>query len=58
MKKLFNYILVLLFQLPISAQSMTAEDYYVAAFNEMSAMLAGKDSLSIKLAAFLAEWGY
>ena len=37
---------------------MMAEDYYVSAFNEMSDMLAGRDSLSIKRAVFLAEWAY
>lgn len=42
----------------VSQQQMTAEDCYAAAFNEMSAMLAGKDSLSIKRAVFMAEWAY
>lgn len=37
---------------------MIAEDFYVSAFNEMSAMLANPDSLSIKRAVFLAEWAY
>lgn len=32
---------------------MTAEDYYVSAFNEMSDMLARRDSLSIKRKAMV-----
>ena len=35
-----------------------AEDYYITAFNEMSDMLAGRDSLSIKRAVYFAEWAY
>ncbi|MDE5568839.1 MAG: hypothetical protein K2J12_10430 [Muribaculaceae bacterium] len=37
---------------------MTAEVYYVSAFNEMSDMLAGRDTLSIKRAVYLAEWAF
>lgn len=37
---------------------MIAEDYYVKAFNEMSDMLAGRDTLSIKRAVYLAEWAF
>ena len=37
---------------------MVPEDYFVCAFNEMSDMLAGQDSLSIKRATYLAEWAY
>jgi len=37
---------------------MTAEDFYVSAYNEMSDMLAGRDTLSIKRAVYLAEWAY
>ena len=58
MRKLFLYIFVLLVPLSVFAQSKPAEDYYVSAFNEMSDMLAGRDSLSIKRAVFLAEWAY
>ncbi|MDE6300132.1 MAG: hypothetical protein K2M19_00260 [Muribaculaceae bacterium] len=58
MKKVWLCFLSLLIQLSLHAQSRTAEDYYVAAFNEMSDMLAGRDSLSIKRAVFLAEWAY
>lgn len=58
MKKAYLYFLFLLIQLSLQAQSKTAEDYYVDAFNEMSDMLAGRDSLSIKRAVFLAEWAY
>lgn len=43
---------------PVLTQSMIAEDYYVSAFNEMSDMLAGRDTLSIKRAVYLAEWAY
>lgn len=58
MKKLSLYLIILLLQLPVKAQSQVAEEYYVSAFNEMSDMLAGRDSLSIKRAVFLAEWAY
>ena len=58
MKKVWLCFLSLLIQLSLHAQSRTAEDYYVAAFNEMSDMLAGRDRLSIKRAVFLAEWAY
>ena len=58
MKKLMLCLLVLLGQLSVCAQQMIAEDYYVSAFNEMSDMLAGRDSLSIKRAVYLAEWAY
>lgn len=58
MKKVCLYILSIFIQLSVHAQPMTAEDYYVSAFNEMSDMLAGRDSLSIKRAVFLAEWAY
>ena len=58
MKKLWPYLLFLSIQLSVQAQSMVAEDYYVSAFNEMSDMLAGRDTLSIKRAVFLAEWAY
>lgn len=37
---------------------MKPEDFYVSAFNVMSDMLSGRDTLSIKRAAFLAEWAY
>lgn len=58
MRKIFLYIILLIVQLSVHAQSKTAEDYYVSAFNEMSDMLAGRDSISIKRAVFLAEWAY
>lgn len=58
MKKLWLYLLLFPLQLSVKAQSTTAEDYYVSAFNEMWDMLAGRDSLSIKRAVFLAEWAY
>ena len=58
MKKVWLYFLFISIQLPPQAQSKTAEDYYVTAFNEMSDMLAGKDSISIKRAVFLAEWAF
>ena len=58
MRHLWLIILFSLLQLSAKAQSMMAEDYYISAFNEMSDMLAGKDSLSIKRAVFLAEWAY
>lgn len=58
MKKAYLYFLFLLIQLSLQAQSKIAEDYYVDAFNEMSNMLARRDSLSIKRAVFLAEWAY
>ena len=37
---------------------MKPEDFYVSAFNVMSDMLSGRDTLSIKRAVFLAEWAY
>lgn len=58
MQKYLSYIIFLLISLSVHAGSDTAEDYYVYAFNEMSDMLAGRDSLSIKRAVFLAEWAY
>lgn len=58
MKKLLLYLLLLPFQLSAQTQPMMAEDYYVVAFNEMSDMLVGRDSLSIKRAVYLAEWAF
>lgn len=58
MKKLWLYLILFSLQMSVHAQSMIAEDYYVSAFNEMSDMLAGKDSLSIKRAVYLAEWAF
>lgn len=58
MKRALLIVIFLLVQLSIQAQSKTAEDYYVSAFNEMSDMLAGRDTLSIKRAVFLAEWAF
>ncbi len=58
MRMLWLYLLLFPLQLSVKAQSMTAEDYYVSAFNEMSDMLAGRNSLSIKRTVFLAEWAY
>ena len=57
MKKVWAYIFLLI-QLSLHAQAKTAEDYYVSAFNEMSDMLAGRDTLSIKRAVYLAEWAF
>lgn len=58
MVKYWLFLLFFPFQLSVQAQLRVAEDYYVSAFNEMSDMLAGRDSLSIKRAVFLAEWAY
>lgn len=58
MKKLWMLFSLQIIQLSVQAQQQIAEDYYVSAFNEMSDMLAGRDSLSIKRAVFLAEWAY
>ena len=58
MRMLWLYFLLFQLQLSVKAQSMTAEDYYVSAFNEMSDMLAGRDTLSIKRAVYLAEWAF
>ena len=58
MRRLWLYLLLFTLQLSVKAQSMTAEDYYVSAFNEMSDMLAGRDTLSIKRAVYLAEWAF
>ena len=58
MNRLWLYLLLLSIQLSVKAQSMMAEDYYVTAFNEMSDMLYGQNTLSIKRAVFLAEWAF
>lgn len=58
MMRLWLYLLLFPLQLSVQAQLRIAEDYYVSAFNDMSDMLAGRDSLSIKRAVFLAEWAY
>lgn len=58
MKYLWLNLIFLFSLLSANAQSMIAEDYYVSAFNEMSDMLAGRDSMSIKRAVYLAEWAY
>lgn len=58
MKKIYLSLLFLLFQLSAIAQTMKAEDYYSAAFNEMSDMLLGRSKLSIKRAVYIAEWAY
>ncbi len=58
MKIFLLTISILSVQLAVFAQRNEPEDYYVSAYNEMSDMLAGRDSLSIKRAVFLAEWAY
>jgi hypothetical protein len=58
MRPLASLCALLLFLQVCFSQNRRAEDYYVSAFNEMSDMLAGRDSLSIKRAVFLAEWAY
>lgn len=61
MKKLYVALCLTICQLSAVAQSIKmemAEDFYVKAFNEMSDMLAGRDSLSIKKVVYLAEWAY
>lgn len=58
MRKVGLSLIFLLLQLSCIAKTKIAEDYYLIAFNEMSDMLAGRDSLSIKRAVFLAEWAY
>lgn len=58
MRKVVLYIIFLIVQLSFQAQSRTAEDFYISAFQEISNMLAGRDTVSIKRAVFLAEWAY
>ncbi|MDE6322078.1 MAG: hypothetical protein K2L93_07240, partial [Muribaculaceae bacterium] len=58
MKKIGTYIIFTLLQLSALAQPPIPEDYYIFAYNKISDMLAGRDSLSIKRAVFLAEWAY
>ena len=58
MRRLWLYLLLFPLQLSVKAHSMTAEAYYVSAFNEISDMLAGRDTLSIKRAVYLAEWAF
>ncbi|MDD6722815.1 MAG: hypothetical protein PUE10_02835 [Bacteroidales bacterium] len=58
MSKFWLLLLVFTLQISVRAQSMKPEDFYVSAFNVMSDMLSGRDTLSIKRAVFLAEWAY
>lgn len=58
MQRIFTYIVFIMQWLSIEAQQMTPENYYVSAFNEMSDMLSGRGTLSIKRAVYLAEWAY
>lgn len=58
MKSFASFCALLLLAQVCFSQNKRAEDYYISAFNEMSDMLAGRDSLSIKRAVFLAEWAY
>lgn len=58
MKRIICLLTLILIRLSAISQEMTAEDYYVSAFNSMTDMLEGKDSLSIKRAVFMAEWAY
>lgn len=59
MNKLLSLIIYSIISLALSdAKSLTPEGYYGFAYNKMSDMLAGRDSLSIKRAVFLAEWAY
>lgn len=58
MKQLLLILFIILFRFVSPAQQKTAEDYYVFAYQEMSNMLSGHDTLSIKRATYLAEWAY
>lgn len=58
MKRIWLYLILLPLQQFLHAESKLPEDYYLEAFNEMSDMLAGRDSLCIKRAVYLAEWAY
>lgn len=58
MKNLWIFFILFLPRLSAKAQTLNDVSYYISAFNEMSNMLAGQDTLSIKRAAFLAEWAY
>ncbi len=58
MKRIICILTYVAIQLAGIAQQMPAEEYYLQAFKEISDMLAGKDTLSIKRAVFLAEWAY
>lgn len=58
MSKFWLLLLVFTLQISVRAQSTAAEEFYVSAFYEMSDMLSGRDTLSIKRAVFLAEWAY
>lgn len=48
MQRIFTYIVFIMQWLSIEAQQMTPENYYVSAFNEISDMLSGRGTLSIK----------
>lgn len=58
MKKLAMFIMAISLHLSVYSQKVIAEDFYVSAFNEISDMLAGKDSLSIKRAVYVSEWAF
>lgn len=57
-KKLAMFIMAISLHLSVYSQKVIAEDFYVSAFNEISDMLAGKDSLSIKRAVYVSEWAF
>jgi len=58
MRYLSIFNVLILFSQVCFSQNRIAEDYYVDAFNEITSMLSGTDSLSIKRAVFVAEWAY
>ena len=57
MNRIICFLAIVLIRLSAVSQEMTAEDYYVSAFKEMTDMFDG-NNLSIKRAVFLAEWAY
>ena len=58
MIRIWTYILGLMLWSSAAAQTAPPEDYYASAFNEMSDMLVGRNTLSIKRAVYLAEWAF
>lgn len=58
MRKYILILILLVCQSSIKSQTLTAEDYYDSAYNEITRMLSGKSPLSIKRAVYLAEWAY
>lgn len=51
-------IIAFCYSISLNAKQKIAEAYYVSAYNQISSMLDGQDTISIKRAVYLAEWAY